>query len=177
MNRKIIALLLALVVCIGAFFLGFRVGQQQAPVPTVEPTPTVQPVPEQDPTPVVEPEPAPSSLLDEDGSYDSKEDVALYIHTYGKLPPNYVTKREARNAGWKSGSVEKVLPGCCIGGDTFQNREGNLPEAAGRTYYECDIDTLGRSSRGAKRIVFSNDGWIYYTDDHYDHFELLYEGD
>mgnify|MGYP006328876335 CR=1 FL=1 len=49
-----------------------------------------------------------------------------------------------------------------------------LPEAKGRTYTECDIDTLGASKRGAKRIVFSNDGLIYYTDDHYESFELLY---
>ena len=49
-----------------------------------------------------------------------------------------------------------------------------MPEADGRTYAECDIDTLGADSRGAKRIVFSNDGLIYYTEDHYETFELLY---
>ena len=56
----------------------------------------------------------------------------------------------------------------------FGNYEGLLPEADGRTYAECDIDTLGADSRGAKRIVFSNDGLIYYTEDHYETFELLY---
>ena len=56
----------------------------------------------------------------------------------------------------------------------FGNYEGLLPEADGRTYTECDIDTLGADSRGAKRIVFSNDGLIYYTEDHYETFELLY---
>ena len=65
-------------------------------------------------------------------------------------------------------------PGKCIGGSRFGNYEGLLPEADGRTYTECDIDTLGADSRGAKRIVFSNDGLIYYTEDHYETFELLY---
>ena len=56
----------------------------------------------------------------------------------------------------------------------FGNREGLLPEAKGRVYYECDIGTLGAESRGASRIVFSNDGLIYFTRDHYESFELLY---
>ena len=110
----------------------------------------------------------------EDGSYTSKEDVALYIQTYGHLPDNFITKNEARELGWSGGSLEPYAEGCCIGGDRFGNREGRLPDAAGRSYTECDIDTLGAASRGAKRIVFSNDGLIYYTEDHYETFELLY---
>jgi len=110
--------------------------------------------------------------IDENGSYTSKDDVSLYIHTYGHLPYNFITKNEARELGWDGGSVEDYAPGCCIGGDRFGNYEGILPE--GKKYTECDIDTLGKSSRGAKRIVFSNDGCIYYTDDHYETFELLY---
>jgi len=113
-------------------------------------------------------------LLDIDGSYTTKEDVALYIYTYGKLPPNFMTKSEARALGWDGGGLEPYAPGMCIGGDKFGNYEGLLPKAAGRTYKECDIDTLGAKSRGAKRIVFSNDGLIYYTDDHYESFTLLY---
>ena len=62
----------------------------------------------------------------------------------------------------------------CIGGDYFGNYEGLLPAQKGRKYYECDIDTLGKSKRGAKRIIYSNDGLIYYTEDHYESFELLY---
>jgi len=110
-----------------------------------------------------------------DGTYTTKEDVALYIHTYGCLPQNFVTKDEAEEAGWSGGSVEKYLPGKCIGGDRFGNREGLLPKADGRSWTECDINTLGASGRGAERIVFSNDGLIYYTGDHYESFELLYE--
>ncbi|MBQ7091831.1 MAG: ribonuclease [Clostridia bacterium] len=110
--------------------------------------------------------------IDENGSYTSKDEVALYIHTYGHLPNNYITKNEARELGWEGGSVEDYAPGCSIGGDRFGNYEGILPQ--GKKYTECDIDTLGRSSRGSRRIVFSNDGCIYYTDDHYETFELLY---
>lgn len=112
--------------------------------------------------------------LDKNGTYTSKEDVALYIHQYGELPQNFITKAEAQKLGWTGGSLEKYAPGKCIGGDNFGNYEGLLPKKSGRKYTECDIDTLGASSRGAKRIVFSNDGLIYYTDDHYATFTLLY---
>lgn len=112
--------------------------------------------------------------IDRHGSYDAPEDVALFIHTYGCLPDNYISKAEAEKAGWSGGSVEKYFPGKCIGGSRFGNYEGLLPEAQGRRYTECDVNTLGKSSRGAERIVFSNDGLIYYTDDHYDSFTLLY---
>lgn len=111
---------------------------------------------------------------DEHGSYTTKEAVALYLHTYGRLPENFVTKKEAQDAGWSGGSLEQYLPGKCIGGSRFGNREGLLPDADGRVWYECDINTLGASSRGAERIVFSNDGLIYYTADHYESFEQLY---
>ncbi len=119
--------------------------------------------------------PSEEALLDPDGSYTTCEDVALYLETYGELPKNFMTKNEARALGWEGGSLEPYAPGMCIGGDKFGNYEGNLPKAKGRTYKECDIDTLGARSRGAKRIVFSNDGLIYYTDDHYESFTLLYE--
>ena len=110
--------------------------------------------------------------LDPNGSYTTKEDVALYIHLYGCLPDNFMTKNEARKLGWEGGGLEKFAPGMCIGGDRFGNYEGLLPED--RAYTECDIDTMGAKSRGAKRIVFSDDGLIYYTEDHYESFELLY---
>ena len=110
--------------------------------------------------------------LDPNGSYTTKEDVALYIHLYGCLPDNFMTKDEARDLGWEGGSLEPYAPGMCIGGDYFGNYEGLLPED--RDYTECDIDTLGADSRGPKRIVFSDDGLIYYTPDHYESFELLY---
>ena len=112
--------------------------------------------------------------IDENGTYTSKDDVALYINTYGKLPSNYITKKEAKKLGWEGGSLEPYAPGKSIGGDSFGNFEGLLPSKQGRRYTECDLDTKGKSSRGSKRIVFSNDGLIYYTGDHYKTFELLY---
>ena len=112
--------------------------------------------------------------LDEDGYYTTKEDVALYIHLYGHLPDNFLTKKEAQDLGWSGGSLEPYAPGCSIGGSRFGNYEGLLPDKKGRTWTECDIDTMGAKSRGAKRIVFSNDGLIYYPGDHYESFELLY---
>lgn len=132
-------------------------------------------VPETEP---VETEPVETvPTLPEDGTYDSKDEVALYIHLYGHLPSNYISKRDAEALGWQGGSLEPYAPGKCIGGSRFGNYEGLLPEASGRTYTECDIDTMYAKSRGAKRIVFSNDGLIYYTGDHYESFELLYGGD
>ena len=106
---------------------------------------------------------------------DSAEAVAAYIHENGCLPDFYMTKNDAEDIyGWEGGPLDAMAPGMAIGGDRFGNYEKVLPSAPGRTYTECDIDTIGTDSRGAKRIVFSNDGLIYYTDDHYESFQLLY---
>ena len=96
--------------------------------------------------------------------------VVLYLEVYDELPPNYITKSEARALGWEGGSVEKYREGAAIGGDYFGNREGLLPAADGRKYTECDIDTHGYSSRGSRRLVFSNDGLYFYTSNHYESF-------
>ena len=107
--------------------------------------------------------------------YDTPYEVAEYLHLYGELPPNYLTKNEAQDRGWDSsrGNLWDVAPGMSIGGDRFGNYEGLLPEKKGRRYTECDVNYDG-GYRGGERIVFSNDGLIYYTDDHYESFELLY---
>ncbi len=111
----------------------------------------------------------------EDGTYTSREEVAEYIHLYEKLPSNFITKKEAKKLGWDNskGNLAEVAPGMSIGGDYFGNYEGNLPEADGRDYYECDIN-YESGYRGSERIIFSDDGLIYYTADHYETFELLY---
>lgn len=113
--------------------------------------------------------------LAEDGTYTSKDEVAAYLHEYGHLPSNFITKKDAKKLGWVSseGNLDEVAPGMSIGGDYFGNYEGTLPEADGRDYHECDIDFNG-TYRNGKRIVYSNDGLIYYTEDHYETFELLY---
>lgn len=113
--------------------------------------------------------------VEENGNYTSKDDVALYIHTYGKLPVNYITKAQAQEMGWdpEKGNLSDVLPGMCIGGSVFGNYEGNLPRASTRRYFECDIDYDG-GYRGPKRLIYSNDGLVFYTEDHYKTFEQLY---
>lgn len=116
--------------------------------------------------------------ISEDGTYTSKEEVALYLHLFGKLPSNFITKNEAEALGWKKkqgeeGMLHIVAPGKSIGGGYFGNYEGLLPEQKGRKYYECDINYVS-GNRGAERLVYSNDGLIYYTGDHYKTFEQLY---
>lgn len=120
-------------------------------------------------------QPIESKPISEEGYYTSKEDVSLYLITYHRLPDNYITKDEAEALGWESdkGNLWKVSDQKSIGGDRFYNREGLLPEGV---YYECDIDYEG-GFRNAKRIVYSDTWEIYYTEDHYDSFELIYEGD
>lgn len=118
------------------------------------------------------------SSIDENGVYTSKEQVALYLFTYGKLPRNFITKDKARDLGWQADkqNLWEVTEEMSIGGDRFYNREGLLPEANKRQWFECDIDYKG-GSRGAKRIVYSSDGLVYYTDDHYESFTELKESD
>lgn len=113
--------------------------------------------------------------VEKGNSYDTKDEVALYLHLYQELPPNYLTKKEAENLGWdnRKGNLWEVAPGASIGGSKFGNYEKRLPEKSGRQYYECDIDYEG-GYRNAKRIVYSNDGLVYYTEDHYETFEQLY---
>ncbi len=115
-----------------------------------------------------------SEALDIDGTYTTKEDVSLYIHIYGHLPSNFITKKEARSLGWEGGSLDEYANGKCIGGDHFGNYEKLLPEKKGREYKECDINTLHKKKRGPERLAFSNDGLIYYTPDHYETWEQLY---
>lgn len=175
--KKILSTLIAVVLVVLASVFGLIGGEdtavvlpEQIDILPEETVAVMESVPETEAQPQAPPETV--ALIDENGSYTTKEDVALYIHTYGYLPGNFMTKNEARKLGWEGGGLDPYAPGMCIGGDRFGNYEGLLPED--RDYTECDIDTLGAKSRGAKRIVFSEDGLIYYTDDHYESFELLY---
>ena len=113
-------------------------------------------------------------VVEEDGWYSSKDEVAAYLQEYQHLPDNYLTKNEAYDLGWDpdEGNLWDVADGMSIGGDKFGNREGLLPKESGRQYYECDIDYEG-GYRNGKRIVYSNDGLIYYTEDHYESFEEI----
>ena len=116
-----------------------------------------------------------TEFVEQDGWYTSKEEVALYIHTYGRLPGNFISKTKARNRGWDAslGNLDEVCPGMSIGGSRYYNDDGQLPDKKGRQWTECDINYSG-GFRGAERIVFSNDGLVFYTADHYETFEQLY---
>lgn len=115
-----------------------------------------------------------TSKISKTGSYTTKDDVALYLHTYKKLPSNFITKKEAQKLGWdnKKGNLDQIAPGKSIGGDHFGNYEDQLPDAKGRSWKECDINYTG-GYRGGERIVFSSDGLIYYSKDHYQNFKEL----
>ena len=121
--------------------------------------------------PPEEDESLPASV-EKDGSYTTPEDVAEYIHTFGTLPSNFITKKEAQELGWNSskGNLWDVAPGKSIGGDSFGNREGRLPKGK---YKECDVNYEG-GYRGSERLIFGTDGSIYYTNDHYKSFTQLY---
>ena len=106
--------------------------------------------------------------------YYDLESVVLYLDTYGELPDNYITKNEARDLGWEGGTPERFLEGAAIGGDRFGNREGNLPKG---NYTECDLNTDGANSRGAERLVFSDNWEYYYTEDHYETFTQVWVED
>lgn len=163
--KKLLPLILALIMLLSLAACSISINvdpQETEPVVTL---PIVTPPVETDP---------PVDILDEHGTYTTKDDVALFIYTYGHLPDNFITKKEAQSLGWPGGNLEPYAPGKCIGGSYFGNYEGLLPEAPGREYHECDVNTLGAKSRGAERIIFSNDGLIYYTNDHYESFTLLY---
>ena len=143
-------------------------GAEAAPAPKDSPAAP----PEADAPP--EEEEAP--FVTEGESYSDKDHVAAYLRAFGKLPPNYITKREAQALGWDNrlGNLWQVAPGKSIGGDRFGNYEGQLPTASGRKYFECDIDFDG-GYRNSKRIIFSSDGLIFYTEDHYTTFEVITE--
>lgn len=111
----------------------------------------------------------------ENGLYYSKDEVALYLHTFGKLPSNYLTKNEAKKLGWdaQKGNLWKVTDKGVIGGDRFGNKEGNLP--SNEKYFEADVNYNG-GHRGAERLIYTTNGKvIYYSNDHYKNFEVLYE--
>ena len=166
----------------------FTEEEQSETIPETEPDPETEPEPETESLTETEPETAPEtepetesetepetevlSSVEWGQSYTTPEDVAEYIHIYSELPPNFITKNEAKKLGWESskGNLWDVAPNMSIGGDTFGNREGLLPDGK---YYECDVNYNG-GYRGSERLIFSDDGRIYYTNDHYQTFEQFY---
>ena len=103
------------------------------------------------------------------------QQIVNYLSIYGELPENFITKREAKDLGWDSryNYVGEVAPGKSIGGDYFGNYDGLLPDEKGRKWRECDVNYRGKK-RGAERLIYSNDGLYYYTNDHYQTFTQMF---
>ena len=187
-NNKSLRLIPMLVLVVVLVWAGSRfLKSPEQPQPTAAPGAaetaaplallTEPPAPET-PVPATE-TPAPENPLPEEvlpvesGSYTEVEEVAYYLHTYGHLPDNYMTKSEAEEAGWNSykGNLWDVAYGMSIGGDRYGNYDGQLPK--GERYYEADVNYDG-GYRGEERIIYTEDGDIWYTSDHYESFERLY---
>ncbi|WP_312393694.1 ribonuclease domain-containing protein [Chryseobacterium sp.] len=100
----------------------------------------------------------------------NEKTVINYVKQNHQLPDYYITKNEARNQGWNpaKGNLCEVLPGKAIGGDKFSNREKTLPQ--GVQYFEADVN-YHCGNRNADRIVFTQNGDVYLTKDHYKSFE------
>lgn len=113
--------------------------------------------------------------LERTGIYTDKDDVIRYIHEYGHLPSNYITKKEARDLGWSDGAdnLSDVAPGKNIGGDEYNNADKMLPEEEGRVFYECDVN-VEPGERGEEKVIYTNDGQIFYTGDNMETFEQVY---
>ena len=126
-----------------------------------------------DPTDLVSLAKKSESYVKEGKDYTLPQDVAAYIHIYEELPENFITKKEAQSLGWDNskGNLWKVAKGKSIGGDYFGNYEGVLPTST--KYHECDVNYKG-GYRQAERIVYGNNGKIYYSDDHYKTFTKIY---
>ena len=110
------------------------------------------------------------------GPMDDAQRIADYIFEYGKLPDNFIRKQEAERLGWdpRMGiNLSDVAPGKSIGGDYFGNYEKRLPVVQGRKYYEADCWYRG-GDRDKYRIIYSNDGHVWYTGDHYKTFVELF---
>ena len=132
------------------------------------------------PTTTAAPAPA-DAFPDEDATPIDPQEIADFLFAYGRLPGNFITKQEARDLGWDAAKnyVSDVAPRKSLGGDRFGNFEGRLPTRKGRTYYEADANYV-KGRRTAMRVVYSTDGLVFYTDDHYETFTELFpsfEGD
>lgn len=166
---------LFILISIVLFFLNARqVSEQEQPVADLS-YPPVNNAPNQ----MAQRQPAPAeadstTIKQHIDELTAEQTVLAYLQTYQKLPKYYMTKRQAQNSGWdaRRGNLCEVLPGKAIGGDRFSNREKLLPSQRGRIWYEADINyRCGR--RGADRLIYSSDGLIYVTQDHYQHFRLV----
>ena len=150
---------------------GVMVARKKKNTPTPRPSKTPKPTRTAAVTATPAPDAAPTVSPVPEGPIIDPQSIADYIFAHGELPDNFITKKEAQALGWDSryNDVSDVAPGYSIGGDYFGNYEGLLPREKGRIYYECDC-WYESGRRNAYRIIFSNDGLVFYTEDHYETF-------
>ncbi len=184
MAKRLLALLLAALLSVGVFTTtaiaeDWRDQLRQAygledESPTATPKPT-QKSSKKKKKATATPKPTQAAKQENTGPITEPQDIVNYLAKYGKLPDNFITKKEAKALGWDSyyNYVGDVAPGKSIGGDNFGNYEGQLPSKKGRKWYECDTGYKGKK-RGATRLLYSSDGLYYYTDDHYNTFTQMY---
>ena len=163
MWRRLLALaVVGLVLFAQAALAGGGGRNTPTPAPAAE-TPAPQSAAGMTPTPVPE------------GPIIDPQSIADYLFAHGELPDNFITKKEARALGWDSSRnyLSDVAPGMSIGGDYFGNYEGRLPVEQGVEYHEADCWYTG-GKRNAYRVIYSNQGRVWYTEDHYETFTELF---
>ena len=181
MKRILRVILPVLLVCMVVLALtacssGTERAVQAVPAATEDLTGVLKAAAEDPPAePPVERAEEPAAAPEETGPIIEPQAIADYLFAHGELPDNFITKKEAQALGWDStrNYVSDVAPGKSIGGDRFGNYEGNLPKVKGRTYYEADC-YYTEGKRTAERIVYSSDGHVWYTEDHYVTFTELF---
>lgn len=108
-------------------------------------------------------------------AFTDPQAIADYIFANRRLPDHFITRREAEALGYDADRnfLSDVAPGLSLGGDRFGNYENLLPKASTRTWKECDANYIS-GPRGTERIIYSNDGLVYYTADHYETYTQMF---
>ena len=103
---------------------------------------------------------------------DGRNGADYRLKNFQKLPEYYITLSEAIKHGWQNGkSPAKYFPNKMIAGGIYKNQNHHLPDAPNRIWYEADINYY-EGKRNRHRILWSNDGLIFVT---YDHYQTFYE--
>ena len=101
-----------------------------------------------------------------DGQYGAD----YWIKYVASLPKYYITKDELIALGWKQGkSPAKFAPGKMATMGIYRNDDNHLPQIPGRIWYEADINYYS-GRRNGHRLLWSNDGLLFVTYDHYETF-------
>lgn len=104
------------------------------------------------------------------GTKDGQYGADYWMKYIASLPDYYITRDELLSLGWKKGkSPAKFAPGKMLTKGIYKNQDHHLPQIPGRIWYEADINYYsGRRNR--HRLLWSNDGLLFVTYDHYETF-------